>query len=135
MDTNVKGKITEVEILSYIIKKGYSVSLPYGDKDRYDQIWDINGQLLRIQVKTAHLYTKNTGKAIEFKTTGTSNGRITSYTKKDIDFFATYWEGKVYIVPVEETSSRKVLRFESNNPNQSNISWAKDYTVEEVLKI
>jgi len=135
MDTNVKGKITEVEILSYIIKKGYSVSLPYGDKDRYDQIWDINGQLLRIQVKTAHLYTKNTGKAIEFKTTGTSNGRTTSYTKKDIDFFATYWEGKVYIVPVEETSSRKVLRFESNNPNQSNISWAKDYTVEEVLKI
>lgn len=135
MDTNVKGKITEVEILSYIIKKGYSVSLPYGDKDRYDQIWDINGQLLRIQVKTAHLYTKNTGKAIEFKTTGTSNGRITSYTKKDIDFFATYWEGKVYIVPVEETSSRKVLRFESNNPNQANISWAKDYTVEEVLKI
>ena len=135
MNTNVKGKITEVEILSYIIKKGYSVSLPYGDKDRYDQIWDINGQLLRIQVKTAHLYTKNTGKAIEFKTTGTSNGRTTSYTKKDIDFFATYWEGKVYIVPVEETSSKKVLRFESNNPNQSNISWAKDYTVEEVLKI
>ena len=134
MNTNTLGKITELEVMSYIIKKGYSVSIPYGDKDRYDQIWDINGQLYRIQVKTCHLCTKNSGKAIEFKTTGTSNGKITSYSKKDIDYFATFWENQVYIVPVEETSSKKVLRFESNS-NQPSISWAKDYTVEEVLKI
>ena len=134
MNTNTLLKITELEVMSYIIKKGYSVSIPYGDKDRYDQIWDINGQLYRIQVKTCHLCTKNSGKAIEFKTTGTSNGQTTSYSKKDIDYFATFWENQVYIVPVEETSSKKTLRFESNS-NQPSISWAKDYTVEEVLKI
>lgn len=134
MNTDVLGKTTELEVMLYIIKKGYSVSIPFGNKDKYDQIWDINGQLLKIQVKTSHLYTKNTGKAIEFKTTGTSNGKTTSYTKQDIDYFATFWEGQVYIVPVEETSSKKVLRFESQS-NQSNISWANNYTVEEVLKI
>ena len=134
MNTNTLGKITETEVMSYIIRKGYSVSIPFGDKDRYDQIWDINGKLFRIQIKTSHLYTKNTGKAIEFSTTGNSNGRITSYTKDDIDYFATIWEGQVYLVPVEETSSKKVLRFESTI-NQPNISWAKDYTVEEVLGI
>ena len=134
MDTNTLGKLTELEVMRYIIQKGYSVSIPFGNKDRYDQIWDINGKLLRIQVKTSHLYSKNTGKAIEFSTTGTSNGRITSYSKKDIDYFATYWDSQVYLVPVEETSSKKVLRFESTS-NQPNISWAKDYTVEEVLKI
>lgn len=133
-NTNTLGKITELEVMSYIIKKGYSVSLPYGDKDRYDQIWDINGKLYKIQVKTCHLSTKNSGKAIEFKTTGTSNGRKTSYSKNDIDYFATYWENQVYIVPVEETSSTKTLRFECTS-NQPNISWAKNYTVEEVLKI
>jgi len=134
MDTNVLGKLTEVKVMEYIIAKGFSVSIPFGDKDKYDQIWDINGNLFRVQVKTSHLYTKNTGKAIEFKTTGTSNGRVTSYSKDDIDYFATFWENRVYIVPVEETSSKKVLRFESTQ-NQPNISWAKDYTVEEVLKI
>ena len=134
MDTNTLGKLTEIEVMRYIIHKGYSVSIPFGDKDRYDQIWDINGKLLKIQVKTAHEYSKNTGKAIEFKTTGTSNGRITSYSKNDIDYFATYWNNQVYLVPVEETSSKKVLRFESAS-NQPNISWAKDYTVEEVLGI
>ena len=134
MNTNTLGKITELEVMSYIIRKGYSVSIPYGDKDRYDQIWDINGKLYRIQVKTAHQYAKNTGVAIEFKTTGTSNGRVTSYTKQDIDYFATYWDNQVYVVPVEETSSKKVLRFESSI-NQPNISWAKDYTVEEVFGI
>lgn len=134
MDTNVLGKITELDVMSYIIKKGYSVSIPFGDKDRYDQIWDINGSLYKIQVKTCHLCTKNNGKAIEFKTTGTSNGKTTSYTKADIDYFATFWEDQVYVVPVEETSSKKILRFESES-NQPNISWAKNYTVEEVFGI
>lgn len=134
MDTNLQGKITELEVMSYVIKKGYSVSTPYGDKDRYDQIWDINGQLYRIQIKTSHIYTKNTGKAIEFKCQGTSNGRTTTYSKNDIDYFATYWDGQVYVVPVEECSSKKVLRFEST-VNQPSICWAKDYTFEEVFKI
>lgn len=134
MNTNILGKITETEVMLYVLKKGYSISIPFGDKDRYDQIWDINGKLYRIQIKTSHLYTKNTGKAIEFKTTGTSNGKTTSYTKNDIDFFATFWEGQVYLVPVEETSSKKVLRFESSS-NQPNISWAKNYTMEVILGI
>ena len=135
MDTNLQGKITELEVMSYVIKKGYSVSTPFGDKDRYDQIWDINGELHRIQVKTSHLYAKGTGVAIEFKCSGTSNGRTTLYNKDDIDFFATYWEGQVYVVPVEECSSKKILRFESTQKNQPSICWAKDYTFEEVFKI
>lgn len=133
MNTNQLGKITELEVLSYIIKKGYSVSLPFGDKDRYDQIWDIKGKLYRIQVKTSHLSTKNTGKAIEFKTTGTSNGHTTNYSKNDIDYFATYWENNVYVVPVEETSSKKTLRFGASL-NQPNISWAENYTFERVFE-
>ena len=134
MNTNILGKTTEIEVMLYLTQKGYSVSVPFGDKDKYDQIWDINGNLYRIQVKTCHLCTKNSGKAIEFKTTGTSNGRVTSYTKNDIDYFATFWEGRVYVVPVEETSSKKILRFEATI-KQPNISWAKNYTLEEVFGI
>lgn len=134
MDTNILGKTTELEVLLYVTKKGISVSIPFGDKDRYDQIWDINGKLIRVQIKTSHLYTKNTGKAIEFKTTGTSNGKTTCYSEDEIDYFATFWDNQVYVVPVNETSSKKVLRFESSI-NSSNISWAEDYTLEEVFQL
>ncbi len=44
MNTNQIGKITELEILTQVIKLGYSLSIPYGDKDRHDQIWDIDGK-------------------------------------------------------------------------------------------
>ena len=66
MDTNFKGKITELKVLTYITELGYSVSIPFGDKDRYDQIWDINGKLIKVQVKTAHWKTLEQ-KAITFK--------------------------------------------------------------------
>jgi hypothetical protein len=36
MDTNILGKTTELEVLLYVTKKGISVSIPFGDKDRYD---------------------------------------------------------------------------------------------------
>ena len=53
MDVNQKGRLTELKVLSYIIEKGFSVSLPFGDKERYDQIWDIKGRLYRVQIKTS----------------------------------------------------------------------------------
>lgn len=36
MNTNQIGKITELEVLLYMQKLGYSISIPFGDKDRYD---------------------------------------------------------------------------------------------------
>lgn len=132
MNTNQIGKITELEVLSYIIKKGYSVSIPFGDKDRYDQIWDINGKLLRVQVKTSKVNKEHS--MIEFNCYSVCNGTKNTYTKADIDVFATMCDEQLYIVPVEECSTTKKLRFKSNQPNQPNINWAKDYTFEEVIK-
>lgn len=53
MNTNQAGKTTEANVLSYLINNGYSVSMPFGDKDRYDQVWDINKKLYKVQVKTS----------------------------------------------------------------------------------
>lgn len=134
---NEKGRLTESLVLSYILQLGYSVSIPFGDKDKYDQIWDINGKLLRIQVKTARLNDKEKNSqnvSIRFNCKSSVNGSVKKYSKQDIDYFATYWDNQVYIVPVEECSAEKCLRFTSSQPNQPNISWAKDYRVEEVLK-
>lgn len=132
MNTNQKGKITELQVLTKIIELGYSVSIPYGNSDRYDQIWDINGTLIRVQIKTARWKT-NEQKAIIFTSKSTVNGKGTKYSKKDIDYFATFWDNEVYIVPVEECSTEKTLWFEQPKGGHG-YSFAKDYQLQEVLK-
>lgn len=133
MNTNQKGKLTELKMLTYIIELGYSVSIPFGDKDRYDQIWDINGKLLKIQIKTAH-WKNSEKKAIVIKTRSISNGKQVRYTKDQIDYFATCWNEKYYLIPVEECSTEKTLWLETPKANFSNCSFAKDYEIKEILK-
>ena len=131
MNVNTKGKVSELEILTLITKLGYSVSIPFGDKDKYDQIWDINGKLIKVQIKTSRWKNENkTG--IIFNCYSVSNKKKHNYTKDEIDYFATFWEGKCYLVPVEECSSEKTLWFEEKtNPS---CCLAKDYDVLEVIK-
>ena len=133
MNTNQKGKITEIEVLSYITKLGYSVSIPFGDKDRYDQIWDIDGKLLKIQIKTSH-WKNDKHNAFTFKCKTTSNGKEYRYTEKDIDFFATIWEDKCYLIPVKECSTEKTLWITQGVGYNKNCRMASEYVVEEVLK-
>ena len=137
MDSKQIGNITELEVLTYITKLGYQVSIPFGDRERYDQIWDIKGKLLKIQVKTSR--SKNDGESILFscRSNTRKDGKIqhSRYTKEEIDYFATFWEGKCYMIPVEETSVGKMLRFTPPKNGQiKGINFAKDYLVEEVLK-
>ena len=135
MDTNTIGKLTELKVLTYVTELGYSISIPFGDKDRYDQIWDVNGKLLRIQIKTSR-WKNEQQKSIIFscKTSyaRSSGVRQHIYTKDDIDFFATYWNNKVYLVPVGQCSSQKTLHLEQTN--RKDWSYIEDYYVEEVLK-
>ena len=110
MDVNQKGKITELDVLSYIIKKGYSVSIPFGDKDRYDQIWDIKGKLYRVQIKTARWFDEeHTG--FIFNCYSVSNGKKYVYTKQDVDLFATIVDSQLYVFPAEQCSTEKKSSF------------------------
>ena len=132
MNTNILGKITEIEVMSYITKKGYSVSIPFGDKDRYDQIWDIRGKIYRVQIKTARwIDEEHTG--FMFNCYTVCNGKKHIYTKEEVDLFATVFENQLYVIPIEECSTEKKIRF-SAKQNQPKISWAKDYTFEEVFE-
>lgn len=138
MDTNQKGDITELEVLTYMTKLNYQVSIPFGDRDRYDQIWDIDGNLLRIQVKTSHPNGVK-GETFTFSCSSVINKtkrkpQYRKYTKDEIDYFATYWNNKCYLVPVEECGFEKTLRLEEPKNNQvKGVSFAKDYEVEKMI--
>ena len=135
LSSKEKGNLTELQCITAFYKLGYQVSIPYGENSSYDFIADVNGKLIRVQVKTSSI-KKNTQGAISFATTSTrinSTQNITHrYTKEEIDYFATYWEDKCYLIPIEETASReKTLRFiPPANGQIKGITFAKEYELE-----
>ena len=139
LNTKQMGNITEIECMLAFLKLGYNVLTPYGDCERYDFVADINGKLIKIQVKHACDSHINEG-YITFKTSNktTKNGSFVKhkYTEEQIDYFATYYNNQCYLIPVSEIgSSSKTLRFKPPANNQiKGITFAKDYELEEVLK-
>ena len=129
LDTKKKGNLTEMQCMSAFMEQGCGVSIPFGDNSKYDFIADVDGHLLKIQVKTASLKNDNVIKfscrSTHVNCTGVKNIR---YSANDIDYFATYWDNKCYLVPVEECSVEKTLRFvPPKNGQIKGITFAKDY--------
>lgn len=136
-DSKLKGNITELQVMTYITNIGYQVSVPFGDRERYDQIWDINGGLYKVQVKTASLGKQENTIKFSCRSSCRKNGKChnANYKKCEIDFFATFWENKCYVVPIEETSNVKTLRLlKTKNSQVKNINFADDYLAEKTIE-
>lgn len=131
-----KGIVTELECIKAFVELGYHCSIPYGDCARYDIVVDIDNKLYRVQCKTAN-WAKDTAEekvAFEISTrTATTNTKSTirkTYSIDEVDLFFTFFEGKAYLVPIEEIAGKASFRFRykypSNNQKQG-IHLAKDY--------
>lgn len=141
IDTKIKGNVTEMESMLAFMKLGYQVSIPFGEDSRYDFVVDINDKLYKIQCKTCSEVIDNEEVvAIRFKTVRQSGSRATNWTRtkyeaNEIDYFATSYQGKCYLVPLDECSNEKTLRIKLPKNNQTKgISFLKDYELNEVLK-
>jgi hypothetical protein len=137
INSKTLGNLTELLCIKSFYELGYSVSIPYGENNRYDFIADVEGKLLKIQVKTSS--TKDDGSSFRFSCRSSrTNGKRTinkSYTKSEIDFFATFIKDKCYLVPVEECSATKTIRFNPCDNNQkNNINFESYYRIENQLK-
>ena len=138
-NTQIKGALTEQKCFLKCIESGYIVSKPLFDNARYDFILDTGKNLLRIQVKTSH-WKDEEHSAFIFNcysqhSLGTGN-KVMKYTKKEIDFFMTEQEGIFYLYPApKEGLKEKTLRVKPSKTGQvKNISFAKDFIFEEVIK-
>ncbi len=132
-DTNNIGEISEAAIIARFIQLGYEVLTPYGNGQRYDLvIEDSEGGLWRIQCKTARLNDRCT--ALTFSTSirnVTGKNRHPRNYRGECDLFAVYYEtlNKIYLVPVNDVGkiSANLRLAPTQNHQQKNIRWAKDY--------
>lgn len=138
--TKSKGNITELTCLIGFMSMGFDCSIPYGDNSKYDIIVDTGDELLKVQCKSSTNPIKDGIRdlnAFHFSTvTQTTNTKETvrkRYNEEQIDYFATCYEGKVYLIPVTECSTDKTLRLKPPINNGGTYNKAEDYLLENML--
>jgi hypothetical protein len=106
MDTKSKGDIAEQATILQALKMGWGVSKPIGDRLPYDLIFDVFGELVKIQVKYAYLDQGSMNFVSDNRRTKT-NRRIMlreKYETKDFDFAVLYVDPLClfWVMPVED---------------------------------
>ena len=133
LTTQQKGITTEIFVAARLLELGYNVSQPFCQDSKYDLIVDVNNKLYRLQLKTSRLLNEDT---IVFNCRSTTKNSQTNksryYQENEIDYFATYWNGEVFLVPVNECSSEKRLHL--TPVKQSSQTYAYNHLASEVLK-
>ena len=143
MDNKHLGNLTELQCITRFYELGYSISIPYGDSEKYDMILDYNGTLYKLQCKHSKIFyiddTETEVSHLKMKTcwqsgyTKNSSYKNNRYSKEEIDFFVTHYQGKNYLIPVDECSTEKTLRILPPKNNCPSCSYLRDYLDEEVL--
>lgn len=130
------GDITEYEFVLYCLKKNIPVSKPMTNNLPYDFIIDINGKLLKIQVKTG--YDSPNKESFMFNTRSTSKNYNEITTKNYIGlidgFITCYYElpNKFYYIPIENASQGCMRMYYGDNPKH-NQNYVKDYDFDNLL--
>lgn len=139
-ESKKRGNLTELQCITAFVELGYNISIPFGEDSRYDFIADINDKLYKIQCKSSsEILDKQKVIAIHFKTvrqTGNCSKKYirTKYQTNEIDYFATSYKGKCYLISVKECSNEKTLRIEIPKNNQTKgITFLKDCELNEVI--
>ena len=118
----IKGQIIELKVQEELLRYGFDISIPSYNASKYDLIADTGQELLKIQIKKS---ISNSKSSFSFSCTTqnvkSSTGAKHKYTKEEIDYFATVWKDKVYLIPVDETSTQKTIQFSDETYLAENI--------------
>jgi len=106
METKQKGDIAEQAAIVAAMKLGWGVSHPLGDRLPYDLIFDVQGTLVKAQVKSAWLHRPTQNYVVDNRRTKT-NRRIMlreAYSPNDFDFALIFLEeiNIFYVLPVHD---------------------------------
>jgi hypothetical protein len=104
MDTKLKADIAESAVITELLKRGFKVLKPMGDRLPYDLAADLNNKLIRIQVKSAWFNPKTRYFGVDVRRTKTNRRRMlrARYDKNDFDFAILYIDSLhvFYVMPI-----------------------------------
>jgi PD-(D/E)XK endonuclease len=105
MNTKQKGDIAEQAAILHALKRGWGVLKPVGDRLPYDLVFDVEGRLVKVQVKGAWFDKARGNYVVDNRRTKTNRRLMIRgrYDCSDFDFALVYIEqlDLFYIFPVE----------------------------------
>jgi hypothetical protein len=121
MKSKEKGDLALSQAISYFMLHGYEVCLPIGDKRSWDIIIEKEGNLQKVQVKYAGLYSRDSKCKAGLRITGGNQSYFSTkkYADNDFDILFVYTErGDKYSFPWKEILVRNELTVEDNKYQQ-----------------
>jgi prevent-host-death family protein len=131
---NLKGAIAEAEIAASAVKLGIPLFKPVAEHGRSDLVFEIGGELLRVQCKWGALDRR--GAVVQVPLSGsryTPGGYVRSvYTEDEIDLVAVYCGDldRSYLLPISLCAERRAIYLRLTAPRNSQracINLASDY--------
>lgn len=105
MNTKLKGDIAEQTAILEALKRGWEVLTPAGDRLPYDMVFDVDGSLVKIQVKHAWFDEVSKNYIVDNRQTKTNRHQMIRafYRPSDFDFALVYCNDRdlFYVFPVE----------------------------------
>jgi PD-(D/E)XK endonuclease len=132
LTTDQKGSIAEQEIVCAAMKLGIGVFAPRTDGERYDLIFDVRPQLIRVRCKWAPRH----GDVIVlrcYSARRNSDGLLRRpYGRGEFDAYAAYCPevDRCYFVPYSAFPGRVQVQLRlgaTRNNQQAGVNWAKDF--------
>ncbi len=139
MTTDQKGAIAEACIAAAALKLGIDVYWPVAEGGRYDMIFDLGAELLRVQCKWV---TRRKGVLTVFcmsNRRAPEGFRRRTYSAAEVDAIAAYCLelDRCFLIPIAFVASRPsfALRIEPSRNNQRRgINWADDFDFAATLR-
>lgn len=93
-----KGLSLELQIAAICQQKGWRISLPYQQACPYDLVIDKDDKLYKVQVKKSRAcLNRSAADGWAFKMKCLHRKRCTRYNRREVDAFATIFNGQAYM--------------------------------------
>jgi hypothetical protein len=129
MNSKHKGDVSTSRVLTALLGLGLPVLVPFGDNQRYDLVFEREGKLYKVQVKTGHLSYG----AVRFPTSNQAGGGPRRHYVGAVDYFGIYCpdNDETYLVPIEQLGVRGCsLRVDKcRNGQMKGIRYAQHYRI------
>ena len=132
LTTDQKGAVAETAVVHAATKLGIGVYKPVSDGERYDLIFDLGAELVRVQCKWA---SRNGNVLVVpcYSCRRAREGmRKRAYTPDEIDAFAAYSidVDRCYFLPLSDIYRQTAIQLRlgpTANNQRHGINWAADY--------
>lgn len=139
-DPNLKGNVAELKIAAEAARLGIQVLRPMAEHERYDLVFEIEGEFKRVQCKSAPRRGDVVVVTLLTNRRGPKGYVRTKYTANEIDAVAAYCPSldECFYIPIERIAGMSAMHLRlgpARNGQRAALNFARDYRLGAVAQL